>query len=532
MDDLSKTTLCPFFSLSASRGNKARISYFRQLSVTARNDILEMEDIDKSFSGVKVLNQVSLRIRSGEVHALMGENGAGKSTLMKILMGIYKADSGRIRIGGEEVSIHGPRDALSKGISMIHQELHPVLDMEVAENIFIGREILKKGFEKFGLVDKAAMRRESARLFEEIEEHINPTALMRNLSVAQIQLVEIVKAISLSANIIIMDEPTSAITEREVEVLLKQINKLKAQGVAIIYISHRMEEIFRIADTITVLRDGKLVGSDSAQNLDRDKLISMMVGRQISELFPKEHPQAGEVLLEARNITRGKRVRNVSFTLRAGEVLGIAGLVGAGRSELVESIFGIAPHVQGEVIVKGQPVRIRSPKDAIEAKIAMITEDRKMTGLNLKATVEHNISIVSIAKFAVLGLIKQQVEGKLADEYIKKLRVKTASRLSPVSSLSGGNQQKVVLAKWLLTEPDIIIFDEPTRGIDVGAKREIYMLIGELAKKGKGVVVISSEMPEIMGLSDRILVMCEGTLKGELLRKDFSQEAIMAYASP
>jgi ABC-type sugar transport system ATPase subunit len=293
-----------------------------------------------------------------------------------------------------------------------------------------------------------------------------------------------------------------------------------------------MEEIFRIADAITVLRDGQLVGSHSAQNLDRDKLISMMVGRQISELYPKEHPQAGEVLFEARNITRGKRVKNVSFSLRAGEVLGIAGLVGAGRSELVESIFGIAPQVKGEVIVKGEPVRIRHPRDTIKAKIAMITEDRKVTGLNLKATVEHNISIVNVAKFAILGFTDRQVEGKLADEYIRKLRVKTASRISPASSLSGGNQQKVVLAKWLLTEPDIIIFDEPTRGIDVGAKREIYMLIGELAKKGKGVIVVSSEMPEIMGLSDRILVMGEGRLKGELLRKDFSQEAIMTYASP
>lgn len=493
--------------------------------------ILEMNQIDKSFSGVKVLDQVSLKVRPGEVHALMGENGAGKSTLMKILMGIYKADSGHILLNGQEVHITSPKDAISKRISMIHQELSPVLDMEVAENIFIGREIKRKGFEKLGLVDRKAMRREASKLFQEMGIEIDPGIVTRKLSIAQLQLVEIVKAISLDARIIIMDEPTSAITGREVAVLFNQIKKLKEQGVAIIYISHKMDEIFQIADAITVLRDGRLVGSDISSNLSRDQLISMMVGREISEVYPKAETLKGENILEVRNLTRGKRVKDISFVVREGEVLGIAGLVGAGRSELMESLFGMAHNYKGEILIKGRSVKIRHPSDAIKVKVAMITEDRKLTGLNLKATVEHNISIVDIDKLSKLGIINKQSEDKLANEFIKKLNIRTPSKNMPVLALSGGNQQKVVLAKWLLTEPDIIIFDEPTRGIDVGAKRDIYILIGELAKKGKGIIVISSEMPEVMGISDRILVMSGGRITGELDRKDFSQEAIMRYAS-
>lgn len=493
--------------------------------------VLEMNQIDKSFSGVKVLNQVSLKVKAGEVHALMGENGAGKSTLMKILMGIYKADSGHISLNGQEAHITGPKDAIVKKISMIHQELSPVLDMEVAENIFIGREIKRRGFEKLGLVDRETMRKESAKLFEEMGIDINPETIARKLSIAQLQLVEIVKAISLDAKIIIMDEPTSAITGKEVAVLFKQIIKLKQQGVAIIYISHKMDEIFQIADSITVLRDGRLVGSDLSSNMTRDKLISMMVGREISEVYPKTETVKGDVILEVRHLTRGKRVKDVSFSLREGEVLGIAGLVGAGRSELMESIFGITRNYKGEILVKGQIIKVHHPSDAIRAKVAMITEDRKRTGLNLKGTVEHNISIVDIHKLAKMGIINKNSEDELTDNYIEKLDIRTPAKTMPVMSLSGGNQQKVVLAKWLLTEPDIIIFDEPTRGIDVGAKRDIYVLIGELAKKAKGIIVISSEMPEVMGISDRILVMSGGRITGELERKDFSQEAIMRFAS-
>lgn len=493
--------------------------------------ILEIKQVNKSFSGVKVLEGVSFQLRPGEVHALMGENGAGKSTLMKILMGIYKADSGHIHMKGEEVHITGPHDAIAKGISMIHQELNPVLDMEVSENIFIGREILKKGYEGLRIVDKASMRREAGKLFREMAVDIEPSALMRQLSVAQMQLVEIVKAISLSSEIIIMDEPTSAITDREVDVLFRQIQKLKEQGVAIIYISHKMDEIFRIADRITVLRDGQLVGSDSIGQMSRERLIKMMVGREISEVFPKVNVTPGEILLEVRNIQMGKKVRDVSFDLRAGEVLGIAGLVGAGRSELVECIFGVRGRHNGSIRIKGADVHIRHPKDAVKAGMALITEDRKSTGLNLKASIEENITIVHIDSLASLGVIDRKQEAELAEVYMEKLRVKAFSRKAPVISLSGGNQQKVVLAKWLLTEPDIIIFDEPTRGIDVGAKRDIYILIGELAKSGKGIVVISSELPEVMGISDRILVMCEGRVTGEIQRSEFSQEAIMGYAS-
>ena len=493
--------------------------------------VLEMKDICKSFSGVKVLENVSLSVKPGEVHALMGENGAGKSTLMKILMGIYKMDSGSILINGQSASVSGPKDAISKGISMIHQELNPVLDMEVSENIFIGRELLKPGLEKFKIVDRSAMREEAAKLFKSMNININPKTVTRSLSVAEMQLVEIVKAISLNSKIVIMDEPTSAITEKEVDVLFEQIRRLKEQNVAIIYISHKMDEIFRISDTITVLRDGTLAGTGASSYLNRDKLISMMVGREIKEVYPKEETEIKDVILEVRNLNRGKKVRDVNFQLRRGEVLGIAGLVGSGRSELVETIFGIWPSTSGTIVIDGKEAAIRHPKQAIAHKVAMITEDRKQTGLNLKTSVEHNISLVSIEKLSKRGIIDKKAEAEAADKYIKSLKIKTFSRKTPVISLSGGNQQKVVLAKWLLDEPEIIIFDEPTRGIDVGAKRDIYLLIGELAKQGKGIIVISSEMPEVMGISDRILVMCEGTIAGELKRNEFTQEAIMNFAS-
>lgn len=493
--------------------------------------VLEMLDICKSFSGVKVLEGVSLRVKPGEVHALMGENGAGKSTLMKILMGIYKADSGRIALKGNPVELTGPKDAIEKGLSMIHQELNPILDMEVAENVFVGRELTKSAFGPLKIADKKGMREETEMLFREMNLHIPARTTMRKLSVAEMQLVEIVKAISLNANIVIMDEPTSAITEAEVEVLFDQIARLKAQGVAIIYISHKMDEIFQIADTITVLRDGSQAGSAPSAELDREKLISMMVGREIKEVYPKEEAEIGEKILEVKDLCRGHRVRNANFCLHEGEVLGIAGLVGSGRSELVETIFGIVPAEKGSILIRGQEVKIRHPKEAIAHRMALITEDRKQTGLNLKASVEKNISLVSLQKLASAGVMDQKKEAEAADQYIQSLSIKTHSRKTPVVSLSGGNQQKVVLAKWLLNEPDIIIFDEPTRGIDVGAKRDIYLLIGELAKQGKGIVVISSEMPEVMGISDRILVMSEGEIAGELQRDQFTQEAIMHLAS-
>ena len=493
--------------------------------------VLELKNIYKSFPGVKVLEDVTLQVRPGEVHALMGENGAGKSTLMKILMGIYKADQGSIFLEGEETVIHGPKDAMSKGISMIHQELNTVLDMEVAENVFIGRELLKKGMEKLKIVDIARMREETGKYFREMNIDIDPRAKMRTLSVAEMQLVEIVKAISLNSRIIVMDEPTSAITEKEATVLFAQIERLKKQGVAIIYISHKMDEIFRISDTITVLRDGQWIGTKPAKELDNDMLIKMMVGRELTDIYPKDPVEIGDVILEVKNLSRGKKVRDASFSLRKGEVLGIAGLVGAGRSELVETIFGLYPKTGGQIFLHGKEVHIKSAADAIKNKMALITEDRKQTGLNLIVSVKENIASVSIGKLSNHGIVNDKKINEVSEKYIKELKIKTPDGNAIVGNLSGGNQQKVVLAKWLLDEPDIIIFDEPTRGIDIGAKRDIYLLINNLAKEGKAVIVISSEMAEVMGICDRILVMAEGRINGEVQREEFSQEVIMGYAS-
>ena len=465
--------------------------------------VLELKNIYKSFPGVKVLEDVTLQVRPGEVHALMGENGAGKSTLMKIL----------------------------KGISMIHQELNTVLDMEVAENVFVGRELLKKGFEKLKIVDIARMREETGKYFREMNIDIDPRAKMRTLSVAEMQLVEIVKAISLNSRIIVMDEPTSAITEKEATVLFAQIERLKKQGVAIIYISHKMDEIFRISDTITVLRDGQWIGTKPAKELDNDMLIKMMVGRELTDIYPKDPVEIGDVILEVKNLSRGKKVRDASFSLRKGEVLGIAGLVGAGRSELVETIFGLYPKTGGQIFLHGKEVHIKSAADAIKNKMALITEDRKQTGLNLIVSVKENIASVSIGKLSNHGIVNDKKINEVSEKYIKELKIKTPDGNAIVGNLSGGNQQKVVLAKWLLDEPDIIIFDEPTRGIDIGAKRDIYLLINNLAKEGKAVIVISSEMAEVMGICDRILVMAEGRINGEVQREEFSQEVIMGYAS-
>ena len=512
----------PVWLLSEEKGEEGRKSM---------EYVLELKNIYKSFPGVKVLEDVTLQVRPGEVHALMGENGAGKSTLMKILMGIYKADQGSIFLEGKETVIHGPKDAMSKGISMIHQELNTVLDMEVAENVFVGRELLKKGFEKLKIVDIARMREETGKYFREMNIDIDPRAKMRTLSVAEMQLVEIVKAISLNSRIIVMDEPTSAITEKEATVLFAQIERLKKQGVAIIYISHKMDEIFRISDTITVLRDGQWIGTKPAKELDNDMLIKMMVGRELTDIYPKDPVEIGDVILEVKNLSRGKKVRDASFSLRKGEVLGIAGLVGAGRSELVETIFGLYPKTGGQIFLHGKEVHIKSAADAIKNNMALITEDRKQTGLNLIVSVKENIASVSIGKLSNHGIVNDKKINEVSEKYIKELKIKTPDGNAIVGNLSGGNQQKVVLAKWLLDEPDIIIFDEPTRGIDIGAKRDIYLLINNLAKEGKAVIVISSEMAEVMGICDRILVMAEGRINGEVQREEFSQEVIMGYAS-
>ena len=488
---------------------------------------LEAEGISKFFPGVKALDNVSLRVRPGTVHALMGENGAGKSTLMKCLIGIYRPDKGSIRVKGEPVEFTDTMDALRSGISMIHQELNPILDMTVYENIFVGRELRKNG-----LVDKKAEIEQAQKLIEECGLHVSPKETLRNLTVAQCQLIEIIKAISVNAKVIIMDEPTAAITDREVELLFGHIRRLKEKGVAIIYISHRMAEIFSICDRVSVYRDGQYIGTGTTTELDEGQLIKMMVGREITDVYPKLEADIGEVVFEAKNIVRAdNKVKGVSLSVRRGEILGIGGLVGAGRSELVEGIFGMHALSQGEIFVHGKRVKISSPQDIIKQGVALITEDRKVTGLNLSGTVNDNIAMVAIKKLLTHGLYNKGKARRASEEYIEKLNIKTPSADQIVGNLSGGNQQKIVIAKWLLNDPDIIILDEPTRGIDVGAKRDIYLLLGNLVRQGKAVIMISSEIPELMGICDRIMVMCEGNYSGEVSREEFSQERIMTLAS-
>lgn len=490
--------------------------------------VLEMKDICKSFPGVKALDHVQLQVKPGEVHALMGENGAGKSTLMKILMGIYtKDEGGEILFNGQPYRVSNPKEAMDTGVAMIHQELNPILDMTVYENIFVGRELKKNG-----LVDKKAEIEETKKLIGECGLHVSPMETLRNLTVAQCQLIEIIKAISVNAKVIIMDEPTAAITEAEVELLFGHIRRLKQEGVAIIYISHRMNEIFTICDRISVYRDGQYIGSGEVSELDEPALIKMMVGREITDVFPRLEAKIGDVIFEARNIVReDNKVKGVSISVRAGEILGIGGLVGAGRSELVEGIFGMHKLSGGVIYVKGERVTVHSPRDIIKKGVALITEDRKVTGLNLSGTVNDNVAMVAIKKLVRNGLYSKKLALKASQEYIEKLKIKTPSGNQIAGNLSGGNQQKVVLGKWLLNDPDIIILDEPTRGIDVGAKRDIYLLIGSLVQQGKAVIMISSEIPELMGVCDRIAVMSEGHLTGEVQRDEFSQETIMTLAS-
>ena len=491
--------------------------------------ILEMKDISKTFPGVKALDHVQLQVRPGEVHALMGENGAGKSTLMKILMGIYTKDDdgGEILFDGKPYVVSNPKEAMDRGVAMIHQELNPILDMPVYENIFVGRELRKNG-----LVDKKAEIEQAQKLIEECGLHVSPRETLRNLTVAQCQLIEIIKAISVNAKVIIMDEPTAAITEREVELLFGHIRRLKEKGVAIIYISHRMAEIFAICDRVSVYRDGQYIGTGTTKELDENQLIKMMVGREITDVYPKLDADIGEAVFEAKNIVRAdNKVKGVSLTVRRGEILGIGGLVGAGRSELVEGIFGMHALSQGEIYVHGKHVKVSSPQDIIREGVALITEDRKVTGLNLSGTVNDNIAMVAIKKLLTNGLYDRGKARRASQEYIDKLNIKTPSADQIVGNLSGGNQQKIVIAKWLLNDPDIIILDEPTRGIDVGAKRDIYLLLGNLVRQGKAVIIISSEIPELMGICDRIMVMCEGNYSGEVSREEFSQERIMELAS-
>ncbi|MBX2921967.1 MAG: sugar ABC transporter ATP-binding protein [Chitinophagaceae bacterium] len=487
--------------------------------------LLQAENISKSFPGVKALDNVQLLIEKGKVHAVMGENGAGKSTLMKILIGMIKPDHGSIMMNGREVTFHSVHDAILAGFSMIHQELLPFPELTVAENIFMGREPVT-GF--FGWINRKKLYRDAGKLMEKLGVSIKVNRKMKELSIAEMQMVEIAKALSNRAEIIIMDEPTSAISGREVQVLFNIIRDLTKQGIAIIYISHKMDEILEIADTITVMRDGKYIATHPASALNSEYLINLIVGRELNAIFEKRNTNKGEILLSVENL-EGEKFSGISFGLRRGEILGIAGLMGAGRTEIMEALFGLRRIASGTVYVKGQKVNIRSPRHAIANGIGLISEDRKHTGLVLSSSVKHNITLASLAKNDGVFLHPDK-EKKIADAKIKEFNIKTPSANQVVNFLSGGNQQKVVLAKVLLNDPDIIIFDEPTRGIDIGAKTEIYKMITALAEKGKAVIMISSELPEIIGLSDRVLVVRGGTIVKELKGEECSQELIMQYA--
>ncbi|MDR1511157.1 MAG: sugar ABC transporter ATP-binding protein [Synergistaceae bacterium] len=489
--------------------------------------VLEMKDIIKEFSGTRVLDNVSFRLRRGTVHALMGENGAGKSTLMKILNGIYSKTAGSILINGKEADIRSSKAAKRLGIAMIHQELSDFPDLSVSANMFMANEYLS-----FGLIDERQMNKHCREMFGRLGVDLDPKSKIRDLSVAETQMVEIAKAISVNADIIIMDEPTSAITEAEVKKLFSVIRDLRGEGRAIIYISHKIDEIFQISDEITVLRDGQFAGTNLAANFTHEKLVSMMVGRPLDHQFYKTNHEIGAVLLEVKNLKREGKFRDVSFQVRRGEILGVAGLMGAGRTEVVETIFGLAKKSGGEVFMEGHRVNIRSPKDAIRHGLAFVSEDRKLVGLNLKGAIRDNITLANLRNYCLGRVVIQgRRECEVVDSYIGKLRIKTENRNKLVENLSGGNQQKVILARWMSCRPKVLILDEPTRGIDVGAKAEIHRLMDDFAAEGNCIIMVSSELPEILGMSDRIVVMHEGGITAVIGREHATQENIMAAAS-
>jgi ribose transport system ATP-binding protein len=477
-------------------------------------EVIRMTSIEKRFPGVHALRSAQFDLNAGEVHALMGENGAGKSTLMKILSGIYSPDSGSIRINGDEVRISGPRAAQALGIGIIHQELALMPDLTVAQNIFIGREPKSR----WGVLDEGQLNRDAEAIFAAMKVPLDPRAVVRSLTIAKQQMVEIAKALSFRSRILIMDEPTAALNEAETDELFAIIRQLKSEGVAIVYISHKMDEIRRISDRVTVMRDGAYVGTVAAADTPIETIIAMMVGRELDQTSA-EIPDlsAAPIALEVRGLKHGRMVRDVSFVLRKGEILGFAGLMGAGRTEVARVIFGADPREAGEIIVHGKPCAIRTPSDAVAAGIGYLSEDRKHFGLALGIDVRGNIALTSLERFSDRFLrVNDAALAKVAADYIASLAIRTPSDRQEVRLLSGGNQQKVVIAKWLLRDCDILIFDEPTRGIDVGAKAEIYRLLQRLAEAGKAIIVISSELPEVLRLSHRIAVMCEGRLTGIL----------------
>ncbi len=493
--------------------------------------VLRMEAISKEFPGVRALDDVHLDVMGGEILALLGENGAGKSTLMKILSGVYHKDSGRISLDGKEIEVHSPHQAQTLGITIIYQELNLMPNLSVAENIFIGREP-----NRFRFVSWGELHRKTRELTARLGLQISPSALVRNLSVAEQQMVEIARALSVEARVIIMDEPTSALTQNEVEHLFTIMRELQAQGLGIIFISHRMDEVFEISDRITVLRDGKNAGTVDTASATADEIIRMMVGRPVSEFFGKAESNPGEVILEARNISKTGSInephkavlRNVSLSVRAGEIVGMAGLVGSGRTDLARCIFGVDKRDSGEILIYGTPTSIRSPRDAIRAGMGMVPEDRKQQALFLAMSVASNASMAVLGDVAKLGFVSDKRESSMVAGFVEKLSIRLATMKQRVLDLSGGNQQKVVIARWLALKPRILIMDEPTRGIDVGAKVEVHALMHALAHEGVAIIMISSELPEVLAMSDRILVMHEGELVGELMRAEANAERIGA----
>ncbi|MEA4875084.1 sugar ABC transporter ATP-binding protein [Anaerorhabdus sp.] len=495
--------------------------------------ILQMKNISKSFPGVKALDGVSLNVKPGTVHALMGENGAGKSTLMKCLFGIYSKDSGEVIFEGQPVEIKNTHDALMRGIAMVQQEQQPILDRSIAENIFCGR-FPTKNIGPLKIIDHGKMYADTEALLKEVNMNFNPKMKLSELSVSNMQSVEIAKAVSVKAKVVIMDEPTSSLTENEVEGLFDIINKLRANGVSIIYISHKMEEILKISDEVTIMRDGTYVGTWPSSELTTDLIIKRMVGRELTNRFPPRENIPSDVCLEVRDFTsiNPKSFKDINFDLRKGEILGIGGLVGAQRTELMEAIFGVRHIVSGTVKYKNEVIKIKRPRDAIKKGIALLTEDRRATGIFGVLSISDNVGVASLDKYIDMGFVlnNKKLE-ELVNENIRKMSIKTPSTKTQIQSLSGGNQQKVIIGRWLANNPDILILDEPTRGIDVGAKYEIYTIIADLAKQGKSIIMISSEMPELLGMSDRVMVMCEGRVTGILEGAEATQENVMNLAT-
>jgi len=493
--------------------------------------LLEARGIYKSFAGAKVLEDAGLYILPGEVHALMGENGAGKSTLMKIIMGIYGRDSGSVYLSGEEVNFKNPREALDAGISMIHQELTPIPEMTVAENIFLGRE--RQKIKGLPFMDRKAINQSTQELLDQYEmsEYIKPTMKMKNLNIAQVQMVEIIKAVSYNSKVLIMDEPTSSLSDKESEVLFRIIDNLKSRSVGIIYISHRMAEVFDISDRISVLRDGKFIGCVKTEEASNQELINMMVGRELEGGYPHNTAEKGEVVIEVRNFSSSGLFENVNFAVQAGEILGLAGLVGAGRSEVMRALVGYDALDSGEVFLEGKKIEIKNPHDAIKQHIIMASEDRKELGLVFGRCIRENIALQNLSQVSRAFFLRKKAEKEICSRYANEMTIRMASIEQDIGSLSGGNQQKAVLAKSLMSKPKVLIMDEPTRGIDVGAKSTIYNIMVGLAKQGIAIIMISSELPELIGVADRIMVMAGGKVMGELNdRNDFSQHKILNMA--